>query len=263
MNHAPSVQLIAVVGGSGAGKTWLVQRLCRLLGENARHLLLDAFYRDCSHLPLTQRGRLNFDVPGAIDWKSVERVLRDCRDGEPTSVPQYDFPTHCRTAERTTFLPRPIVFVDGLWLLRSRTLRQSFDLKLYVDTPAQVRCRRRLARDVIERGYAPTAIERQLRTNVLPMHRRYVEPQKRWADLVLAQPFRGHEISALTERLWAMLSRVGLVQPWARETFQAELFALLHETVTGSRAGQDVSIEPPAKKNFPEPSVPHCAMSLR
>jgi uridine kinase len=227
MNSSPPVQLIAVAGGSGAGKGWLVERLCRLLGERACHLQLDDFYRDRSHLSPRQRTRLNFDLPGAIDWVGAERVLRDCRAGRPTAVPSYDFATHCRIGERSAWTARPIVIVEGLWLLRPPGIRALFDLKIFLDTPANLRCTRRLARDVAERGYTPEAVDHQLRTAVVPMHERYVEPQKKWADLVLTQPFQEADVAALTGRIWAMLASAWLVQPWEHETFRSELFDLL------------------------------------
>lgn len=203
MNPTTPVQLIAIVGGSGAGKGWLVARLCRLLGERACHLQLDNFYRDRSHLPMTERARLNFDEPDAIDWDAAKRVLRDCRAGRATCVPGYDFATFSRIAarEQSAWQPRPVVLVDGLWLLHEPSLRALFDLKIYLDTPADVRCARRMTRDVAERGYTPELIEQQLRTTVLPMHERHVEPQKKWADLVLTYPIDEHQITALAERI--------------------------------------------------------------
>lgn len=223
------VHLIAVVGGSGAGKGWLVDRLCRLLGQHACHLQLDDFYRDRSHLPLARRRRLNFDVPQAIDWSWAERVLLDCRAGHPTTLPRYDFATHCRVAERMHWSPRAVVFVDGLWLLRPPSIRRLFDLKLYLDTPTELRCTRRLIRDISERGYTREMVDRQLRTAVLPMHDRYVAPQKKYADLVLAQPFQEPQLLELADRFWTFLSHAELVPPWQHETFRAELLAQLSQ----------------------------------
>lgn len=236
MNPRHPVQLIAVVGGSGAGKSWLVERLCRLLGDKATHLHLDHFYRDCSHLPLARRAKLNFDVPEAIDWTEAARVLRDCRAGVPTRVPFYDFATHCRIAERAcaVWTPRPVVFVDGLWLLHSPDIRELFDLSIYLDTPTGLRCTRRLARDVVERGYTREAISEQLESAVLPMHNRYVEPQRKLADVVLPQPFRERDLTRLAEALWQQLAGAALVHPWEHATFCAELVDLLanHEYCT-------------------------------
>lgn len=227
MTAADRHVLIAVVGGSGAGKGWLVERLCRLLGRRACHLQLDDFYLDRSHLPMSERRRINFDEPRAIDWEAAERVLRDCRAGRGTSVPRYDFATHTRAPGHVPWELRPVVFVDGLWLLHPPAVRRLFDLSVYLDTPMALRHRRRLARDVAERGYTAGAIEHQLRTAVAPMHERYVEPQKPHADVVLTQPFREDELAGLADRLWEILSRAELIEPWLQTSFRAELVALL------------------------------------
>jgi len=227
MSNPYPVYLVAVVGGSGAGKGWLVERLCRVVGEHACRLQLDDFYRDRSHLPPSRRARLNFDVPDAIDWDWAERVLLDCRAGESTTLPSYDFATHTRCSQCRHWLPRSLVFVDGLWLLRPPAIRRLFDLKIYLDTPTDLRCTRRLARDVVERGYSRDMVDRQLRTAVLPMHSRYVEPQKKYADIVLKQPFEEAQLAELADRMWTMLSSASLVHPWQHETFRAELIGLL------------------------------------
>lgn len=227
MNPAPRVQLIAVVGGSAAGKGWLVSRVCRLLRDRAAHLQLDDFYRDRSHIPPTRRARINFDVPHAIDWPWAERVLRACSAGEPAAIPRYDFATHSRLASVTPWAPRPLVFVDGLWLLRPPAVRRLFDLKIFLDTPLDLRRSRRLLRDVTERGYTPDAVHQRLRTLVEPMHDRYVEPQKRWADVILEQPFQEADLRRLADRLWVLLEAAGAARDGARDEFRAQLVDLL------------------------------------
>lgn len=221
--------VVAVVGGSGAGKTWFVQRLCRLLGDKASYLSLDDFYLDRSHLPLARRARLNFDVPRAIDWTGAAQVLRDCRAGLPTRVPRYDFATYSRFAEKKLWHPAPVVFVEGLWLLRPAELRPLYDLTIYLDTPLALRHERRLARDTVERGYAAEDVELRLNATVHPMHDRYVEPQRRQADLVLGQPYAVAEVENLAGRLWSLLRSADVVPCWMHETFRAELFSLLLE----------------------------------
>lgn len=203
MTTPVTVQLVAVVGGSGAGKGWLVHRLTELLGDRVCHLQLDDFYRDRSHLPMAARIAVNYDEPDAIDWELAERVLHDCRAGRCAQVPVYDFGTYTRTGTRETpaWQPRQILLVDGLWLLHTPQIRALFDLKIYVDTPADIRCTRRLTRDIAERGYSLDLVEHQLRSAVLPMHDRYVEPQKKWADVVLTHPLDPAQISALAARI--------------------------------------------------------------
>lgn len=220
---APVSRMIAIVGGSGAGKGWMVARLCRLLGEQAGHLSLDNFYRDRSHLTPARRARINFDVPGAIDWTHAEQVLNDCRAGQTTRVPQYDFNTHSRLPRTEEWTPKPVVLVDGLWLLRRRSTRQLFALKIYLDCPASLRLRRRRARDVAERGRTAAAVEHRFQL-IAPLHERYVEPQKKWADLVLSQPFSKPELNRLSDHLWALLQAGSLVPPSTHTAFQAQFF---------------------------------------
>lgn len=227
MNTAPPVKLVAVVGGSGAGKGWLIHQLSQILGDKIGHLQLDDFYRDRSHLPAPLRGRTNFDVPQAIDWEWAERVLGDCRAGLPTIVPCYDFATHRRVSDRRPLAPRPLVIVDGLWLLRPPAIRRLFDLKIYLDAPADLRLSRRLVRDTTVRGYTADAVEHRFHTEVNPMHERYVEPQKKWADVVLTQPFEPAAVNELVDRLWALLADAAVLAPWMHETFRAELFSQL------------------------------------
>lgn len=216
-------QLIAVTGGSGTGKGWLVARLSALFGGKACHLQLDNFYRDLSHLPPPRRPRANFDLPGAIDWESAKQVLRACRGRRAVRVPHYDFATHSRRPPASRWQPRPIVFVDGLWLLRSREMRDLFDLKIFLDAPVRLRRSRRLARDVVERGYTKTAVEARLRTAVLPLHDRYVEPQRKWADVVLSQPFQHAEVLHLADRLWRLGERAAIFRPGTHSAFRTKL----------------------------------------
>jgi uridine kinase len=225
--NATRRQLIAVVGGSGAGKSWFVEQIARVLGDLSCHLTLDDFYRDRSHLPIGRRARLNYDIPHAIDWDDAARVLRDCREGLATRVPRYDFATYSRHPEPRWWQPRPIVFVDGLWLLRSAELRTLFDLRIFLDAPTPLRHERRIARDAAERGYSPKEIRARLDETVQPMHAKYVEPQKRWADLILSQPYREPAVELLAERLWGICSASTGFPRWMRETFRAELLSLL------------------------------------
>ena len=223
MKATPSSQLVAIVGGSGAGKGWLVERLSRGLCEQSCHLPLDNFYRDRSHLPPGRRERLNFDTPDAIDWDQAERTLRDCQAGRATRMPGYDFATHRRIPATAAWQPRPLVLVDGLSLLVHPPVRRLFALKIYLDCPAELRLRRRLARDVAERGRSPGSVTRQFRSTVAPMHARHVEPQRRWADLILTQPFRKPDLLRLANRLWTLLTDTAPLQSWMRIPFHREL----------------------------------------
>lgn len=226
MKQPPFNQMIAIVGGSGSGKGWMSERLVRLLGEHAGRLSLDDFYRDRSHLAPDRRNHASFDVPSAIDWECAEQVLHNCLMGRPTLVPRYDFITHVRLPDREIWTPKPLVVVEGLWLLWRESTRRLFDLKIYLDCPAPVRLRRRIARDVAERGRTAASAKTRF-LSIAPLHERYVEPQKQWADLVLAQPFQENDIIQLADRLWPLLQNGSLLPAWMHETFRAELLTLL------------------------------------
>src|SRR5688572_29818880 len=133
MNQKPmriQPKLVAVVGGSGAGKTWLAERLERTFAGAATRLSLDDFYLDRSSLPLSRRAKINFDHPRAIDWPLAESVLRDCQAGRSTAVPRYSFATHVRLSQYETLTPLPLIICEGLWLLSRASIRGLFDLKI-------------------------------------------------------------------------------------------------------------------------------------
>jgi uridine kinase len=193
--------LVAIVGGSGSGKTWLAERLHSVLGSKATRISLDDFYRDQSHLSEADRALLNFDDPDAIDWESLERVVLDLLAGRAAELPCYDFKTHCRECRVQRLEPKPIVLIEGLWLLHRSSLRQLFDLKIFIDCPTQTRLRRRIDRDVELRGRTRASVEKQFNETVDPMHRKFVAPQKRWADVVLPYDLTEYNARELAERL--------------------------------------------------------------
>ncbi len=177
-------KLIAIVGGSGAGKTCLAHRLQQELSPAASCLSLDNFYLDRGSLPLKKRENVNYDHPRAIDWQQFEFVLCACRGGKCAFAPRYNFATHTRMFHAETFLPTPVVLVEGLWLLVRPRVRSLFDFSIYLDCPAQLRLERRLERDAIERGREPNTVREQFWKTVAPMHERFVEPQMPLADVV-------------------------------------------------------------------------------
>jgi uridine kinase len=177
--------LVAIVGGSGSGKSHLADELQTALGKSAERLSLDDFYRDRSHLSPAQRARINFDNPAAIDWPAFEGVMNRCRGWKEAQVPEYDFTTHCRFRRSKVLKPRPIMLVDGLWLLRRSRIRRFFDFSIFLECPARLRLQRRLARDATERGRSAKSVREQFRKTVEPMHRKFVSPQIRWANAVI------------------------------------------------------------------------------
>jgi uridine kinase len=195
---------MAIVGGSGGGKSWLVERLQQELGARATRFSLDDFYRDRSYLSPTRRDKLNFDHPRSIAWSELERALRQLSAGHHAQLPCYDFVTHCRLPKITLARPKPVILVDGLWLLRRPSLRRLFDIRVFLDCPRRVRMERRLARDVKTRGLSRAANKKIFLTMVEPMHRKYVAPQRRWADVVLGTDWDDEDVQGLLRRLDAL-----------------------------------------------------------
>lgn len=216
MKSAPD--LIAITGGSGSGKTWLANQLRQRLGKETSRISLDDFYLDRSHLPFSRRSRVNFDHPRSIDWALVEQSLADCAAGRKFSLPNYDFNTHCRLPKTEVFHPKALVLVDGLWLLRRPALRQLFALKIFVNCPDPIRLERRLRRDAAERGRSATSIHDQFEKTVLPMHARFVEPQKRWADVVFNNDSSTDQLNDLLKQIHALMGGAGLQSNSPRST---------------------------------------------
>lgn len=196
-------QLIAIVGGSGAGKSWLAERLQRKLGPGAVRLSLDDFYRDRSRLSPARREKVNFDHPRAIDWARLRKVLRDCAAGRKTTVPCYDFVTHTRRKRERILKSKRMIIMDGLWLFHRPWLRRLFQHRIFIECPAALRLDRRLRRDRAERGRTVAAARRQFRATVAPMHRLHVAPQRKWASRVVSSSPGAAELRDLLQSLHA------------------------------------------------------------
>ena len=201
--------LIGVVGGSGAGKSWLADKLQQAIGPQAGRLSLDDFYLDRSHLAPARRNRINFDHPRAVDWVAFERVLRALRKGKSAKVPCYDFSAHCCARQTKMIRASPLIIIDGLWLFRSLRIRKLFNLKVFVECSARVRLRRRMKRDTAVRGRASASVSRQFWKTVEPMHLRFVAGQARRADVLITEACSEKEIDALTERVKGMFRERG------------------------------------------------------
>jgi uridine kinase len=199
--HHSSPTLVAITGGSGSGKSWLAGRLGERLGAEAGVIALDDFYRDRSHLSPARRSRINFDHPRAIRWNLFEQVLQALNAGERVELPIYSFATHSCVAGSKPWEPGRIVLVEGLWLLRRPSIRRQFSFSIYLECSDEIRFRRKLERDQAQRGRSEEFAKQQFETMTLPMHRRYVAPQTRWADVVLKTPIAENEIDLLAERL--------------------------------------------------------------
>jgi uridine kinase len=184
--HPARPVLIGVAGGSGSGKTTVAERLAGLVGDASLvHLRLDAYYRDNPHLPLEERADVDYDHPDAFDWELLIEHLDALVAGNAVEVPVYDFATHARRAGRTPLPPARAVVVEGILVLHHPELRARFDLRVFVDTDADVRFIRRLERDVTERGRSLRSVIDQYLATVRPGHELYIEPTRRHADVII------------------------------------------------------------------------------
>ena len=179
---------IGVAGGTGSGKTTLVEALVKRLGaERVALLPHDAYYRDLGYWPLDERLKSNFDHPDALETELLVDHLRRLRTGESIAMPQYDFVTHTRFRRTVMVPPRPVILVEGIVILAIPALRELLDIKLYVDTDPDVRFIRRLQRDIEERGRTVASVIEQYLATVRPMHLQFVEPSKCYADLIIPE----------------------------------------------------------------------------
>lgn len=185
---AGSVLVIGVAGGTGSGKTTVADEIIRRIG--AHRLVLvhqDRYYRDLGHLEPDQRARHNFDHPDAIEESLMIEHLGLLRSGSGAPLPVYDFARHLRTREVEWVEPRQVILVEGILVLAAAGLRRLMDIKLYVDTDPDIRFIRRMNRDLTERGRTTASVVDQWLETVRPMHLEWVEPSKRYADLIIPE----------------------------------------------------------------------------
>jgi uridine kinase len=183
--------VFGVAGGTASGKTTVAKAVLEAVGaSDVAYLPHDAYYRDRGDLPLEERARLNYDHPDSLESRLLVRHIKDLLQGIPVEVPVYDFTAHRRTDETVLVEPSPIILVDGILIFTKRKLRELMDIKVYVDTDADVRFIRRLQRDMMERGRSLDSVVDQYMNTVRPMHLKFVEPSKRYADVII--PGGGH-----------------------------------------------------------------------
>ena len=176
---------MGLAGGSGAGKTSLVDGLTSRLRGDVSVLWFDEYYHDLVHLPPKQRAVVNFDHPDSLDEMLLIEHLDGLLAGRSVDVPVYDFATHTRTGRTRRVEPRPVVVIDGILVLAVPDLRRRLDLAVFVDAPAEVRLARRMDRDVRERGRTTASVRAQFEATVAPMHEAFVDPSAEHADLRL------------------------------------------------------------------------------
>ncbi len=204
--------IIGIAGGTGSGKTTVVNKIINSLpaGEVAV-LPQDSYYKDSSHIPVEERSKINFDEPAAIEWPLLVEQLQQLREGKAIEVPTYSYLTCTRQAETVHVEPREVVIVEGILVLNDPILRQMMDVKVFVDADADERLIRVIARDCVERGRTPLMVLNRYQEVLKPMHEMYIEPSKRFADLIVPQG--GNNIVAinlLTDYIEARLRKSSL-----------------------------------------------------
>ena len=198
--------VIGVAGGSGSGKTTVVRRIVESLGSEQVTLLdHDRYYRDRNDLRLEERAALNYDHPDSLETDLLVHHVRELKAGRSVEVPRYDFTRHARLQEKETFQARRALIVEGILVFTDAALRDLMDIKVFVDTDSDTRFIRRLQRDVAERGRTMESVIEQYQGTVKPMHLEFVEPSKRYADVLI--PLGGHNTVAV-DLLLTMLRSV-------------------------------------------------------
>lgn len=187
--------IIGIAGGTGSGKTTLTLRLKERFGDDVSILYHDNYYKSHSDMPYEARTKLNYDHPDAFDTPRMIADLEALRRGEAIQSPTYDYTIHDRARETVEVRPTKVVVVEGILIFENRTLRDLMDIKIFVDTDADVRILRRITRDVKERGRSLDSVISQYLTTVKPMHEQFVQPSRQYADLVVLEG--GHNLVAL------------------------------------------------------------------
>lgn len=213
----PKRVLIGIAGGTASGKTLVASRIREAIGMgDAAFLKMDAYYRDLRGLSAEERARQNFDHPDAFDVPLLVRHLEDLLQGRDIDEPLYDFTTHSRRAETRRVESAAVIVVEGILVLFERALRELMDIKIYVQTDPDVRLIRRIRRDVQERGRTVESVLDQYERSVRPMHEQFIEPSKRYADVIIPEGGDNRvAVDLLTTKIAAVLARTSFA-PAAR-----------------------------------------------
>ena len=209
MIHPQSSATIGIAGGTASGKSTIANAIVKSVGaENITHLLHDSYYKDVEQLP--KGTDINFDHPESLDTALMIDHLQQLKAGQGVDVPIYDFVSFKRKPQTERAEPRPIIIVEGILVLTERQLRDECDIKIFVDTPADVRFIRRLKRDIAERGRTMESVIEQYMETVRPMHQAFVEPSKVYADVII--PHGGSNVVAvdmMADWMRGILSHIG------------------------------------------------------
>ncbi len=190
-----NILVIGIAGGTGSGKTTLMNNIVTRFQDKVTVLSHDNYYKRHDELTFEERCQLNYDEPNAIETSLMVEHLKKLRNGEAIDCPVYDFTRHNRSDETITIVPRQVIIVEGILIFENKQLRELMDIRLFVDTDADVRLCRRIKRDVTKRGRTLESVLQQYQTTVKPMHEKYVEPSKKYANVVI--PEGGKNLVAL------------------------------------------------------------------
>lgn len=190
-----NVKIIGITGGSGSGKSTIVRKISEVCSDFAI-IRQDDYYKKCGHVDNSNITAVNFDRPDAIDMDLLYEHLLSLKLGKAVDTPKYDFVIHDRTEETIHIDPKPLIIVEGLMILYDKRIRDLLDLKIFVDTPADIRFIRRLQRDIRKRGRTMESVIEQYENVVRPGHYNYIEPTKEYADIIV--PEGGNNLSALS-----------------------------------------------------------------
>ncbi|NMB63088.1 MAG: uridine kinase [Chloroflexi bacterium] len=186
MDYQPII--IGVAGGTGSGKTTVANVILDAVGrDRIAYLPHDAYYRDLTDLPPAQKAEVNFDHPNSLETELMIEHVKTLKKGKPVDIPIYDFSTHSRTQQTMRVEPQRVIIVEGILIFAERKLRELFDMKLFVDTDPDIRFIRRLERDIAERGRTMDMVIQQYLGTVRPMHLEFVDPSKRYADVIIPE----------------------------------------------------------------------------
>lgn len=200
--------IIGIAGGTGSGKTTVVRRIIESLPKDEVAVIpQDSYYKDNAHIPLEERLKMNYDEPASIEWTLLCKHLQDLKEGKEIEMPTYDFITCSRLKETVKIRPRDVVVVEGILVLTDKPLRDMLDVKVFVDADADERLIRVISRDVIERGRTTQMVIDRYQETLKPMHELYIEPSKRYADLIVPQGGNNNvAIKLLTDYIRSLIS---------------------------------------------------------
>lgn len=206
MKH-PDPLVIGIAGGSGSGKTTVAQEILQRVGpDRIAFLQHDSYYKDLSGLPPAQRAEVNFDHPNSLETELLAQHIASLRDGKSVEAPIYDFSIHSRTSQTYTVQPRRVILIEGILIFTEAALREMFDVKIFVDTDSDLRFIRRLERDITERRRTTESVIKQYQLTVRPMHMEFVEPSKRYADIIIPEGgFNSAALDMVVARVDALL----------------------------------------------------------